>query len=274
MEKVTSIKNGFDNISRDKFVITCTSDETYFPHLYVLLKSLFQYNKSSVIIRGVHLSQDNIDNLNDINNVYVVDDKTPLCTKRTIMTRGIDGGHPRMKNLRSRLTSEHECYCTHSKFYNVDLLLNNGFNKILALDVDTIVRESLAELYDMIEVTDLIIEHKARLPNMFIPTNHLIFKEGLMVVKNTKYTRLFYRKISSTLKYQLFNCVKDFDIDSDHEVIGQVYDEMKDDICLSNLPLKFKDTTFDDNSVIWSGKGDRKFTNMKYISCFNQYISS
>ena len=84
MEKVTSIKNGFDNISRDKFVITCTSDETYFPHLYVLLKSLFQYNKSSVIIRGVHLSQDNIDNLNDINNVYVVDDRTPLCTKRTI----------------------------------------------------------------------------------------------------------------------------------------------------------------------------------------------
>ena len=95
-----------------------------------------------------------------------------------------------------------------------------------------------------------------------------------MVVKNTKHTRLLYNKISSTLKDQLFNNVKDFDIDSDHELIGQIYEEMKSSICLTNLPLKFKDTTFNDASIIWSGKGDRKSTNMKYVSCLNQYISS
>ena len=66
----------------------------------------------------------------------------------------------------------------------------------------------------------------------------------------------------------------EYDIDSDHELLARTYNRLskKYQFTATKLDNIYKDTTFNDDSLIWSGKGDRKNSNEKYVSLHNQIL--
>ena len=259
-----------------KNIIACSSDNNYFTHLIVFLKSLRQYSDTHVWVRCINMSEDNVNYLKQFNNVTCVRDDTQLSSKRTIMSRGIDGAHPRMNSLRSRLSSPLHCYCAHSKFFNVNRLLKSDVECILSMDVDAIVRGDIDMLFQIYKNNEFVIDYDQRSSCDLLPSKYPVFKEGVMLVRNTHTMRVLFRYMNNKLLYLSKTKSPQYDIDSDHEELGFVYCELSERHMLSATKLNkdmYKDTNFTCDSIIWSGKGDRKDTNELYLKEFNRIKS-
>lgn len=243
-------------------IITC--DENYFEHCAVFIQSYFQYNidtKTEIHLHSINISKDKLDLIRFL-PIKIFETNIKLSTKKTIMCRGVDGGHPRMKgSLRSRLYSQQQCYCAHNKIFLANKYLTEGFDRILVLDVDCIFRKCID---DMLKLPgDFIVRYKQL--NEFTA-----FKEGCMLIKNTTATKAMFQEVSDTLMYKFTNLIE-YDIDSDHVVLGNTYSTFKKNIDLRQLPIEYKDTNYKNSSYIWSGKGDRKTKSNTYKSKHNHY---
>ncbi|MBP02199.1 MAG: hypothetical protein CMM25_05280 [Rhodospirillaceae bacterium] len=261
-------------MDKNKLTISCACDSNYFTHALVLIRSIIKHSSDvNIILTGIHLLPEQIDMLDSL-PVLFVDDRVDLPATKTLLAKGVDEKHPRMKTLRSRLISPRVCYTVHSKFYNADNLLNNNFTNILILDADSIVRGDLNSIMNLLEDHDLSVSYQPRRPGGILPIEYPVFKEGVMLVRSCTAMKLFFSKISKKLKDLTFlNESKKLDIDSDSEVMGETYCNMKSNIRLVNLPTIYKDTLFTAAGVIWSGKGDRKTTAERYIKLYNTYLA-
>lgn len=256
-------------------IIACSCDTNYIDHLFVFIKSLRKYCGTPVWVRCINMSSQNRLSLSQIPNVYCFNDTTNLLLRKTIMCRGIDGGHPRMKSFRSRLHSEHHCYCAHSKFNNVDHLFRMGYEHVLAMDVDAIVKGDLSNIFERYKNNDIVINYDKRISSN-LPIEYPVFKEGVMLVKKTKLTTTLFRYMTCKLNSMRKNKDKMYHIDSDHEQLGYIYTLLKQKYTfeVENLDTIYKDTEFRDNTIVWSGKGDRKDTNETYISTWLNVLAS
>ena len=203
-------------------------------------------------------------------SVRVIHDTTQLSDKRTILCRGVDGGHPRMKglSLRSRFMSERACYCAHAKYLNAKQMLDE-FSTILIMDVDALVRRELTDLVKIIQSCDFTASSKERVDSRVVNKNYPIFKEGVIGINNTKTSREFFTQLYKELCKA--KKLSDYDIDTDSIIMGKTFFENKNSINYINLPKTYKDTEFNKSSHIWSGKGDRKDNNIKYIAEYENY---
>lgn len=256
----------------NQITIICSCDSSYFNHMIVLVRSIIKHTKfNKIIIRGIHLTDKEINMINSY-PVEFIDDRVQLPTKRTLVCKGIDANHPRMGSLRSRLVSPRTCYAVHSKFYNADLFLNKYAN-VLILDADTIIRDDLTSMLDLLTNHDIAISHRSRNPGGILPVSYPIFKEGVMLLRSCTPIKVFFKLITERLKELTFsNSSKYLDIDSDSEIMGEIYCKMKDKIRMLNLPDIYKDTNFTKSGIIWSGKGDRKTTKKEYVDLYNTYL--
>jgi lipopolysaccharide biosynthesis glycosyltransferase len=243
-------------------IITC--DVNYFEHCVVFIQSYLQYNYDSCT--EIHLHTINIpkDKLKSIRilPIKIFETNINLSTKRTIMCKGVDGKHPRMEgSLRSRLYSEQQCYCAHNKIFLANAYLVRDFDQLLILDVDCIFRKRIDDMFKL--PGDFIVRHKQL-------NNFTAFKEGCMLIRNTTATKTMFREVSDILMHKFTNLVE-YDIDSDHVVLGNTYKLFKNMINLKQLPVEYKDTNFNNSSYIWSGKGDRKTKSNVYNSKHKYY---
>jgi len=256
----------------EKITVSCGCDDNYYHHARVLIQSINKHSPNvDIELTGVNLSRNNIDDA-ELLGVKIVNDRVNLTDMKILIARGIDLKHPRMNGYRTRLVSPFVCYTVHSKFYNAHRLLTQGMDNILIMDADAIVRGDLNSMLKLLDNHDLAVNYDTRRPGGMLPVEYPVFKEGVMLVKSCETTKLFFKKIAEQLKELTFtNNSKHLDIDSDSEIMGKVYHEMKPSIRLTNIPTIYKDTEFNEDSIIWSGKGDRKTTSSKYVELFNTY---
>jgi len=249
-------------IKKIPIIITC--DENYFGHCVVFIQSYLQHNTNAsteIHLHSINIPDDKLETIRKL-PIKIFKTKIALSTKRTIMCRGVDGGHPRMKgSLRSRLYSEQQCFCAHNKIFLANKYLSDDFDQFLVLDVDCIFQRCVDNIFKL--PGDFILRYKQR-------SNYMSFKEGCMLIKNTPGTKKLFRQANDVLKDK-FKSKMGYDIDSDHVVLGESYKMFERMIDLKQLPIEYKDTNFVSDSYIWSGKGDRKTKSDIYKSKYDYY---
>ncbi len=150
---------------------------------------------------------------------------------------------------RVRMYSDLSLFCIYSKYYCAKMLLER-YDKVLLLDVDALVKRDLSELFDIADTCDIATRQD-------VPVNgeYRIFNEGVVVVKSNDRTKTFMRDIMS---YYTQNGLDKHNFQADQMFFREEYYEQNIGIHFHDLDGKYKDEEFRDDSVIWSGCGDRK----------------
>jgi lipopolysaccharide biosynthesis glycosyltransferase len=136
---------------------------------------------------------------------------------------------------------------------------------LVYLDSDVLVVGDLGELFAEFESTDLLVKY---FPDRDVlgagGTKHgAKFNSGVIAISNSEQGKEFAREYNRRLREWIVSgkdiCKTDescgINTCVDQEFLYVVYEEFKERIRFKPLPLKFNDSKFDRNSVIWHGKG-------------------
>ena len=159
--------------------------------------------------------------------------------------------------------AEKRAYCANIRVKIIkELLTSTDISLLLYLDADSIVRQDLSELVNLISNHDLVI-----LDRTYQSDLRLKFFTGVIGINNTIASRKFIKKWWELIQPNLYQWY------SDQLYFSQTYEYLKSQIKLANLPLQFADWEFWSNSPIWTAKGLRKEDNQIYLLEENYYLS-
>jgi len=263
-----------------KNYLTFTCDRNFLPLGKALLKSLHLNSPIyNVVARVVNCTSSEIEELYDLyEDLEVIDDQKPLSTKRNLLTRDRElyqdnwkeGLTPTMIDVgRARwLYSEQIAYCSNIKIDTMNTLLNrDDCRSVLYTDADTLVRGSLEELQALVNSNDFSFfldepyteQHQGskRLANQ-----EVLFQGGLIGVSKNEKTSKFVEEWRQRILEDIF----DWDVDE-----KTFYSLYKTPFKIGEIPVIFKDENLSDDSIIWSGAGNTKYSNSKYVEEYNKY---
>jgi len=284
-------------------IISCTTDIKYLNLLKILLRSLRVNSPSiSTHIRCVNVPTEDRESLYKVNSNIIVDDDTQetISTKRNNLGRRnrliygslFDNDQhqwtgPKEYNKTNRkyyngarwLVSDMQCYCSNIRFDNILSCMNRFDDSVLYMDVDAIVRGDLGSLSDIVNDNDVTIKHNIYGKDLNRPIDHpggIEWHCGIIGVNNNILSTQFINRVKSHVDNDMYSW------DADQDAFNQVYNEMKTDVKIHNLPITYKDQgsddrflhgdrVFDNSSYIWSGAGCIKQNNNQYIDEMGRY---
>ena len=219
----------------DVVTIAVVSNEKYLKHLYNLLRSL-ELNKNiisiSICLLNIKKKQLVSKKLNSIySNVYID------------FVEYEDSFSP---NETKALAANH-------RVIFINQLLKKHFKTIFYLDCDSIVRANLKEHLNELAASDISIifrhNHDERSK---VAAGAILFQNN----SNTKeFLRRWVEKIQPIKNYWF----------ADQITFYETYLETKHFIDFKNLRAEMNDWSFNDKSMIWAGKGNRKRQNLIYL---------
>tara|TARA_B100000470_G_scaffold202285_1_gene175024 strand:- start:269 stop:802 length:534 start_codon:yes stop_codon:yes gene_type:complete len=175
--------------------------------------------------------------------------------------------------------SEQMAYTCHKRFHNIIDLLDKGFKSILILDVDSIVKRDLTELFDNIEQHDISaltrqvepgdIAYYDREQQNYVTSTQTrtgFHEEGTLGTSNNETTRSFWKEIYEGVEKEM----DDWDVDC--KVLYRTYAKYEDKLTVYEVPRSYKDKyEHSEDSHIWSGDGIRKKL-PKYLEEQKKYL--
>jgi hypothetical protein len=256
-------------------VITTTIDINYLNYLYCLLSSISRNSPSTF----VHCRLVNIDDqeiLNKIKSIHsrviIECDSSNLSTKRKnlrargellygqsikdCLTQKYKKGVPRF------LCSDLQCYTSNTRFRNFKKLFEEGYEDVIYLDADTIVRKNLEELHEHLS-SDICcnISYCERYPNT------RCWECSFLYIKRNHNTINFINDVIAETESDMYNW------DSDQIALEKVYSSRYSDrVSLEDDIKHIEDLSalhggeLSDNSFIWAGSGSTKHTNKKFLN--------
>lgn len=300
--------------------ICCVSDKKYTKLLKPFLYSLFHHNENNV---NVHITLVNCDEMNDEimsinNNIIINNENIELSSKRTNLVR--HGGllYDSIYNTKTKpipggfsgprfLTSNLACFCSNIRFRVIEKLLKRGYENVLFMDVDAIVKKNLEPLHNIIRDHDITIMIENRgfnsesitISNALAPPDKIDWHCGIIGVHNSDITMDFFKVLKERTEADMWNW------DADQDQFNITFNEFKNRVKLKNLPKEFKDEgytlrpdipkqrryydhktktcntekrtnknercIYSDESFIWCGAGEAKYSNEQYIAEQNQW---
>lgn len=265
--------------------IVATSNTRYLKFLIPFITSIQQNCGDNVQlhIRLVNVPQKYDEILLQLHDrIILYHDNRVLSTKRNLLCGDNNPLIP-LHDKRcghGRLISEEIAYCSNIRFDSVLSLLRHGFQKIVFMDVDAIVRQPLTQFEELLQDYDLIIRKDSTtpyVPNSVTEPNNETYRQGIFVLNNTLKIRELYHRVDQQVKQDM----KNWDIDQ--IAFYHTFEEMKKDIRWYNLPLSYRDTkheysgktdgAFNKDSHIWSGSYVAKYTEQEYIDEMEKYWS-
>ena len=235
-------------------IVTATADSSYINYLRVFVQSTFKYNPQyKFIVQLVDCDDDIITEFEDLG--CVVNSITPPfkmdMTKKFIKQDDAEGLANYQKGVltpevRKRVFfSAYECFCTHARFPFVADLLRvfavTGEDCIVA-DADTIVRSKLDFVENALETHELCMRYDDT------GTGIEFVNEGFIAIKNTPITRRFFTCVAEIMS----DPASSIDWNYDTHALTKAYAQYPE-IDLFKLPVGYKDSKLNDESVIWSG---------------------
>lgn len=209
-------------------ISACTSN--YFNRLLILYQSLRKYHKE--IYFHSHLI-----NMEKDNQIEKIEDKYLLISYSNIETNNNNVIKNYASNVRSKLL--------HNLIHNYD--------KIFWFDADSIIRKSLKELFIYLD-KNIIVAYRNFNPRYKYFTKGE-FKTGIIGFKKCPIIIKFLLKWD----YETFKNGKEkcfwF---QDQILLTKLIIIFNKYLIIKNLPKRFIDWDFDDNSPIWVGKGEKK----------------
>lgn len=151
-------------------------------------------------------------------------------------------------------------YCANIRVKIINNLLKSNDN-ILYIDADSIVLKSLDNLFKQISENDLCAYYCDK--KKFYKNGFRI-RTGVLGIKNTKIMTEFMKYYSENINL--------FEWFSDQDNLQNTFIKFKNKITFLNLGIEYIDWKFDDNSFIWTGKGDLKYKSIKYLDKEKKYL--
>jgi len=257
----------------DKDVVTFTTDKNYIPFAKILVNSI-QKNSPSVKIVGRFVNCEGVD-LEYFKDIDTILDEKELSTIRNLKTKeglyAIDKEDLVLKNKTTvkplRLFySELIAYCSNIKFNTLKRLLDNNVRNVIYLDVDSIVRGGLHELFTDLNSHEFCFfkdkPYSEQLDTKRLIDEDFLYHGGLIGVHNNKNTRDVVKWACSIVDADIF----DWDVD---ERIITRFLELSESV--HTIDKKYKDEDLEIDSIIWSGSGNTKFTHDAYIEECKKY---
>lgn len=273
--------------------IVCTSDKKYIPVFQSLYFSIRQnYGNCQIVLRLIDCNS--LDLCSEVRydpNVRVIVDQQNLSTKRNKLT--IDQHvlqDTLWASLRKRLTksrgarwfySDLVAYASNIKYNTINTLLDEGVERILYMDVDAVVRKPLDGLENLIEDSDIVImkDKGDTNPSLVKPISEpdgILWHCGIIGFNNTETTRLFCKELEERVMEDKFEW------DADQIQFHNVFNKFIERIKFTNLPRTYKDEGtgdlrfggmkgFLEDSHIWCGAGESKYTDEGYVSECKKY---
>ena len=255
-----------------KPVITFCVDENYMSHALTLVNSITKNVPNvDIFARLVNVQRDNA--LNGKCTVFHDDQK--LSTKKEYFKDRPDHlfidyeysfWNKRKGQIRPNITySEQAAYTCHKRFDNIVKLLDIGYDSIIAIDVDSIIRKDIRELFDSVRTHDISAIGRAVKPGdiayyengqVVTPSSERtgFYEEGILGTSNNKRTYNFWKSVSDQIDEEIT------DWNADCRILYKTYDIFKDDLSFYQIPRTYKNKLLEDSAHIWSGDCIRKKT--------------
>jgi len=222
-------------------VVYCSCTENYIHRVKTLYNSLKENSNINYdfIVRVVGF---------DYRKYSFFDDKQVIETDNVLLSK-----EKTLISLDRHSYSEEQAYSAKIRFLDVFDILNQKDKNILCIDADSLVRGDLNGLDNLIDENDILV-------HMHLNANklHYRLKAGVIYVKNNKRSKLFFKNVSDYLKKDK-NLITWF---SEQIALYNAYNLKVAKVL--NLPKSYIDWNFEDDSIIWTAKGDTK-NNKKYI---------
>ena len=234
--------------------ILLVSTLNYFQYLIPIIKSIKINVKINYLI---HVYLINVNSEDDINKIKNLSEK--------IYINHINVNLDNKIKLTTSKKTELEAYSANIRINIINKLLAEDKDYILYLDVDSIVMKDFTYLKNSMEKYDLAL--------FVIKEKEIEIKSGIILARNTEKSKIFFNIVEKYLnKFGL--CIWTSDQRSlkqaYHEILNNKY-PAKDKLNILKISTSYLDWNFSDNSVMWTGKGLRKYKNIKYIKEKDKY---
>ena len=250
--------------------ITFTCDSNYFPYSIILIESILKNSpKTKIIGRFVNCTLEQHKQLTKYKRLYKIFDNKKLSTIRNLKTKDgnfavddfIGNNKTKIKPIRL-FYSEQIAYCSNIKFNTLyDWMKNYNGDNIIYLDVDSIVRGPLDDLFESINNNDFAFFKDIPYTEQFENSNRLeesdfLYHGGFIGIHNNKKNELILERYRDQVSKNIF------DWDIDEYILPKLINE---NIDILEIDKSYKDEDLSDKSIIWSGSGRTKFDNHRYI---------
>lgn len=240
--------------------IAFSVDDNYIKYAVALLRGLSQHTSGvDIVCRAIDMKEDNIELLNNTyQGLKIIRDNPGAKTKRTIFKKlddptelywtykGRINTREGIKNIQKTMYSERAVYSCHSRFKTIVELLSK-YNKLMTLDVDTIVKRDINHMFTDFNDSELYI-----VPIREADVVKLFNNEGLLLISNTVRSMSFFKKVHD----YIYEDEKYLEWDIDTEALTTTYSDSN--ITIGHLDQTYKDKKHLIDSYMWSGDGPRK----------------
>jgi len=214
----------------DLLNVVCVSNEKYLPHLKVLISSLHVTNPMLKVFIVLINVRDNV--LRDLvfkhNNITIIN-----------------------RYEKFNLYDEEKAYCANIRVNIIDELLGDGsVSKLCYLDVDSIVRGDLGSA--VFGDKDLLILKRN------YDRKELRYATGVIYIKNNVATKRFVKLWKSNLEPHLLTWFED------QLTFLKTAEELQERINIGMLSKNYIDWKYRRKTIVWVGKGPRKYENELY----------
>ena len=253
--------------------ILCVSDNVYLPILEPLIRSLkvnsrIDYNLNVRLINCNTTPGWLADSQVIHDNINISTKRNKLISDGYLLNEGIILNRKESSVRTARwLYSDFMAYCVNVKFGDICRLLSDERNDIVIyLDADTIIRDSLEGLVDMLHDRDILVRMTASDDKKKITEPHgVLYHIGMMLINNSEMTRKFYQKLDDMIKQDDF-----YNWDTDQIQFSHCVN-MTPEIRIGNIPSEYKDESMSESSIVWCGASSGKITDDRYISEMTKY---
>lgn len=232
-------------------IITFSTNLEYQKYATTLIKSLRRFYDGIIICRCVNCSFDFLDFLKQ-QEVDIIIDNSKF-NKRKKVKNLLDT--PVILNNsfnKNSICTDETTYTCHSRFYNIRFALDKYKDStVFAIDCDFIAIRDFTDVFNVGDADVAILDQ--------VKCVH----EDAIVIRNTKNSYNFLSKIIAKLEENLYFW------DQDTVALRYAFAETLD-INVKELDIKYKDFNLSDNSCLWSGDGQSKYTS-KYKSELLKY---
>jgi lipopolysaccharide biosynthesis glycosyltransferase len=217
-------------------MILIVSDKDYLKKVKILINSIRKYHNIKIHLHLINYKEDlNIENIEYSYSDLKLDDQTKL----------------KWNNIEY---TPKKAYCANIRVKVINDLIK--FNPwILYIDADSIVRNNLDNLFSIIKTNDLCANYCDK---KSFYRNGFRIRTGILGIKNNSLMINFFNIYSKKIKL--------FDWFSDQDTLQDVYLEFKNNIKFYKLGMEYIDWKFNNQSIIWTGKGESKYQNENYLN--------
>lgn len=269
-----------DNLNKCQLTIVCTTNKNYIDYTGAFLRSISENSPDmNVVVRVVNTTDvDCLKCIPNINLHIIYEDvsfpqEKVVCDEDIRSTSYTDAINiiKHKKQSTVLFKSKEAVYCSNIKFNTINKLINNKFECVLYLDVDTIVRRdisSLNNIYNNCDVATYVDE--ADIGAFTLPDGSTYggWNAGFMLIHNNINNRKMFHELEERVYRDMFN------FDADEIEFQQLIPKYQPVIRYIDKTYKDNGPNYDIDSHMWSGQANNKILNDRFTYEYNKYNKS